>query len=246
MAAAAGTRMRRWPGVKAAAQRVYLAPQSSAGAGNLTLQPQPARNAAAPNFRVNYDVGSAEYFAFWIGFAAWQGAELRAARRCEPSAAMVGFPVVHLRVASDRPEPLLFAYLEQVNPDGSATVLAFGRQAAAMRKTGKAPYDTLGLPWMTGLCRGFRAAGAGQGGGGGFPADGRCRGWCRPAARLRLVVTGADPRQRNLAQLKLDPPPLDHRGDRRRGGLLGRAAAAAQHGSDASACHRRAGSLDYC
>jgi predicted acyl esterase len=26
-------------------------------------------------------------------------------------------------------------------------------------------------------------------------------------ARLRLVVTGADPRQRNLAQLKLDPPP---------------------------------------
>jgi hypothetical protein len=26
-------------------------------------------------------------------------------------------------------------------------------------------------------------------------------------ARLRLVITGADPRQRNLAQLKVDPPP---------------------------------------
>ena len=26
--------------------------------------------------------------------------------------------------------------------------------------------------------------------------------------RLRLVVTGADPRQRNLQQIRLDPPPL--------------------------------------
>jgi hypothetical protein len=25
--------------------------------------------------------------------------------------------------------------------------------------------------------------------------------------RLRLVVTGADPRQRNLEQIRLDPPP---------------------------------------
>jgi hypothetical protein len=27
-------------------------------------------------------------------------------------------------------------------------------------------------------------------------------------SRLRLVVTGADPRQRNLKEVRLDPPPL--------------------------------------
>jgi predicted acyl esterase len=119
---------------------------------------------------------------------------------------MVGVPVVHLRVAADRPEPLLFAYLEQVNPDGSATVLAFGRQAAAMRKTGVAPYDTLGLPWMTGLAADFAPLSKGKPVEVDFPMTAVSR--VVPAgARLRLVVTGADPRQRNLAQLRLDPPP---------------------------------------
>jgi uncharacterized protein len=193
-----------WPGVKAAPQRVYLAPQPADGAGNLALQPKPARN-ASPRFRVNYDVGSAEYFAFWISSQHGKGLSFAGPRLDSPQR-LVGFPVVHLRVASDRPEPLLFAYLEQVNPDGSATVLAFGRQAAALRKTGKAPYDTLGLPWMTGLTADFAPLSPGKVVDVDFPMTAVSR--VVPAgARLRLVVTGADPRQRNLAQLKLDPPP---------------------------------------
>ena len=28
-----------------------------------------------------------------------------------------------------------------------------------------------------------------------------------PGERLRLVITGADPRQRNLKDIRLDPPP---------------------------------------
>jgi len=194
----------RWPGVKAVAQRVYLSPQSSAGAGNLTLQSQPARR-STPAFRVNYDVGSAEYFAFWITSQHGKGLSFAGPVLAEAQR-MVGFPVVHLRVASDRPEPLLFAYLEQVNPDGSATVLAFGRQAAAMRKTGRAPYDTLGLPWMTGLAADFAPLSPGKAVEVDFPLTAVSR--VVPAGtRLRLVITGADPRQRNLAQLKLDPPP---------------------------------------
>jgi uncharacterized protein len=193
-----------WPGVKAAVERVYLAPQSAESAGNLTLQAQPARR-AAPKFRVNYDVGSAEYFAFWVGSQHGKGLSF-AGPRLESARQLVGFPVVHLRVASDRPEPLLFAYLEQVNPDGSATVLAFGRQAAAMRKTGKAPYETLDLPWMTGLAADFAPLVPGKAVEVDFPLTVVSR--VVPAgSRLRLVVTGADPRQRNLPQLKLDPPP---------------------------------------
>jgi len=194
----------KWPGVKATTQRVYLAPQPSAGTGNLSLQSQPARR-AAPKFSVDYSVASAEYFAFWIDSQHGRGLSFAGPVLTEPQQ-MVGFPVVHLRVASDRPEPLLFAYLEQVNPDGGAKVLAFGRQAAAMRKTGEAPYDTLGLPWMTGLAADFAPLAKGKAVDVDFPMTAVSR--VVPAgARLRVVVTGADPRQRNLAQLKLDPPP---------------------------------------
>jgi putative CocE/NonD family hydrolase len=193
----------RWPGVKAAQQRLYLAPQA-ASPGNLTLQSEPARK-AQPKFVVNYDVGSAEYFAFWITSQHGKGLSFAMPPLGE-TRRLVGFPVVHLRVASDRPEPLLFAYLEQVMPDGKAQVLAFGRQAAAMRKTGRAPYDTLGLPWMTGLAADFAPLSPGKVVDVDFALTAVSR--VVPAgARLRLVITGADPRQRNLAQLKLSPPP---------------------------------------
>jgi len=194
----------RWPGVKAPTQRLFLAPQASAGTGNLSLQPQPARR-GRPDFRVDYSVGESEYFAFWITSQHGKGLSF-AGPALDADHRLVGFPVVRLRVASDRPEPLLFAYLEQVNADGSATVLAFGRQAAAMRKTGTAPYDTLGLPWMTGLTADFAPLQPGRAVDVEFALTAVSR--VVPAgSRLRLVVTGADPRQRNLAQLKLDPPP---------------------------------------
>jgi hypothetical protein len=194
-----------WPGVNAATQKFYLAPQAAEGAASLTLQAQPAR-AAKPSFRANYDVGSAEYFAFWIDSQHGKGLSF-AMPPLDAPARLVGFPVVHLRVASDRPEPLLFVYLEQVMPDGEAQVLAFGRQAAAMRKTGRAPYDTLGLPWMTGLSADFAPLQPGRA----VDVELALTAVSKvvPAgARLRLVITGADPRQRNLAQLKLDPPPF--------------------------------------
>ncbi|MFO1503340.1 MAG: CocE/NonD family hydrolase [Steroidobacteraceae bacterium] len=206
----------RWPGVKAAVQRWYLSPQAAPaarpqgaraaqGSDMLSLQTRPAAT-AAPSFRVNYDVGSAEYFAFWITSQQGKGLSFAMPPLDAPHR-LVGFPVVHLRVASDRPEPLLFAYLEQVSADGSATVLAFGRQAAAMRKTGVAPYDTLGLPWMTGRAADFAPLQPGKAVDVEFALTAVSK--VVPAgARLRLVITGADPRQRNLAQLKLDPPPL--------------------------------------
>ena len=90
--------------------------------------------------------------------------------------------------------------------DGKATVLSLGRLAAAYRKTGKAPFDTLGLPWNTGLAADQQPLTPGK------PVQldfamtpvGRVI----PAGhRLRVVVTGADPRQRNLADIRLDPPP---------------------------------------
>jgi predicted acyl esterase len=195
-------RAARWPGIGAARQTLYLA----SGPGR-DGQLQPGRaGPAQPRFRVDYDVGSADYFAFWIQSQHGRGLSFT----MEPAsvaARLVGFPVLHLKLASDRPEPLVFAYLELLAPDGAARVLSFGRLAAAYRKSGTAPYDTLGLPWHTGLAADHAPL---------LPwRPVRLDFALNPVSqvistghRLRLVITGADPRQRNLAQIRLDPPPL--------------------------------------
>jgi predicted acyl esterase len=119
---------------------------------------------------------------------------------------LVGYSIVHLAVSSDRPEPLLFAYLEQLAPDGTVEVLAIGRLAAAYRKAGDAPYDTLGLPWHTGLAADQAPLEADEEARLDFALTPTAR--VIPAGyRLRVVVTGADPRQRDLERIALDPPP---------------------------------------
>jgi hypothetical protein len=187
----------RLPGQGVARRRWVLASD-----GKLTTQ---ARGRDERTFAVDYSVGSAEYFAFWISSQAGHGLDWTS----EPLAAdqaLVGSAVIELQVAADRDDANLFAYLEAVSPSGEATVLSFGRLAAAQRRLSRAPYDTLGLPWQSGrsadrepLTPGrfvtMRFA---------FTPTGRIV----PAGqRLRVVVTGADPRQRNLAQLRQDPPP---------------------------------------
>jgi predicted acyl esterase len=154
---------------------------------------------------VDYDVGAGEYFAFWVDSQHGRGLSF-ATEALTVDHELVGFPVVHLALASDRPEPLVFAYLEQVAPDGSADVIAFGRLGAAYRRTGTAPYDTLGLPWHTGKTADYAPLAPERAVDLSFALTPAAR--VIPAGqRLRLVVTGADPRQRNLAEIALDPPP---------------------------------------
>jgi uncharacterized protein len=166
-----------------------------------------SRSAAreAQTFKVNYDVGSAEYFAFWIDSQHGRGLSFTGPA-FSTDQLLTGFPVLHLQLASDRAEPLLFAYLEQLAPDGKATVISFGRLAAAYRKEGRAPYETLGLPWHTGLAADYSPLLPGRAVSMNLALTPTAR--VIPAGhRLRLVVTGADPRQRNLQQIRLDPPP---------------------------------------
>src|SRR5690606_26083545 len=129
-------------------QTWYLAAERGDATDERRLTTAPARDGRA-EFQVDYDVGAGEYFAFWVDSQHGRGLSF-ATDALTADHELVGFPVVHLRVAADRPEPLVFAYLEQVGPDGVADVIAFGRLGAAYRRTGTAPYDTLGLPWHTG------------------------------------------------------------------------------------------------
>ena len=193
-----GPRRRHRPAVLVPRVRARAAPADG------QLQPR-AQKRGSTSFRVDYDVGAEEYFAFWIDPQHGRGASFTMPALTEAQE-LIGFPVVHLTVSADRPEPLLFAYLEQVAPDGKAQVLAFGRLAAAYRKDGKAPYDTMGLPWHTGLAADHAPLQPGKAVQLSFALTPTAR--IIPAGhRLRLVVTGADPRQRNLAQIRLDPPP---------------------------------------
>jgi predicted acyl esterase len=186
----------RWPGVTLPRQTWYLAAEA--------LQLRPAR-ATKARFKVDYSVASNDTFAFWVDSQHGHGASFTS-QPLPTAQQLVGFPVLHLQVAADRPEPLLFGYLELLSPAGEARVLSFGRLGAAYRKTGVAPYFVAGLPWHTGLAADYAPLTPGRGVAMAFALTPASQ-VIPPGYRLRLVVTGADPRQRNLNQIRLDPPP---------------------------------------
>ncbi|MEO8017383.1 MAG: CocE/NonD family hydrolase [Pseudomonadota bacterium] len=190
-------RSSRLPGVGVRRSRWYL------GAGNsLAVRPTAA---GRDSFRVDYDVGTGDYFPFWVQSQAAHGLSYVSAP-LDTARTLLGTPVVRLRIGVDRDDANVFAYLEDLAPDGSATVLAFGRLAASHRKTRRAPYDTMGLPWHSGLAADVQSL---------TPAkEVDLRFALTPLSRrvpdghrLRLVITGADPRQRNLAAIRQYPPP---------------------------------------
>ncbi|MFO7286439.1 MAG: CocE/NonD family hydrolase [Gammaproteobacteria bacterium] len=191
----------RWPGVRAPAETWYLAEGEN---GERALRADSA-NAARTTFTVNYDVATDEYFLLWIDSQHGRGLSFTSPPFSRPHT-LIGYPVVHLKIASDQPEPILFAYLETLAPDGTASVIAVGRLAAAYRKTGEAPYDTLGLPWHTGLEADYAPLAAGEEAVLSFALTPTSE-VIDAGYRLRLVVTGADPRQRNLEDVRIDPPP---------------------------------------
>jgi putative CocE/NonD family hydrolase len=173
------------------------------GGNALATSPPPAGSA---QLTVDYDVGAGEYFAFWVESQAEHGLTFTSA----PLAAdlhLEGYPLVHLNVAADRDDVNVFAYLEDISADASAEVIASGRLAASYRATGAAPYDTLGLPWHPGRSSDHQPLVPGMP----VELDIALLPVSRviPAGhRLRFVVTGADPRQRNLADIRQEPPPV--------------------------------------
>ncbi len=60
---------------------------------------------------------------------------------------VTGNPVIDVWVSSNAPEQPVFAYLEDVAPDGTITVISDGRQRASLRQVVRAPWNTMGLPW---------------------------------------------------------------------------------------------------
>jgi predicted acyl esterase len=185
------------PGTTVPPTRWYLAP------GDALATERPPR--ATAGFTVDYDVGSAAYFAFWVD-SQWRHGLHFTSPVLSRDVTLIGFPVIDLELAADRENADVFAYLEDLAPDGSAAVVAFGRLMASQRKESRAPYESLGLPWHSGLTADIAPLRPDK------PV--RMRFDLTPTARvfkaghrMRVVLTGADPRQRNLARVRQDPPP---------------------------------------
>lgn len=195
------------PGEGVARTTWYLGDGTSGTAPSVNdgvLSKQPG-DVAIDSFTVDYDLGDGDYFSFWPAPLDDKGLTYTSAP-LSSDMLMTGFPIIHLNVAADRTDANLFAYLEDVAPDGTVSVVSFARLAASHRKLSEAPYDTLGLPWHSGRSADIEPL---------VPGEPELLSFSMlPSARvfeaghrLRVTVTGADPRQRNLEQIKQTPAP---------------------------------------
>ena len=196
----------RHPGAGVERTPLYPATRPSGtvqSANDGVLQPSPSAP-ANDAFRVDYDVASREYFPFWPAVLDEKGLTYTTPPLAE-EVTLTGHSVVRLQVSSDQPAGNLFVYLEEVSEDGTAENVAFGRLALWNRKLVDAPYDNLGLPWHSGLSTDTLAVVPGEV----YPVEIALMPTSRvfrAGSRIRLSVRGADPRQRNIEQIRRDPP----------------------------------------
>lgn len=201
------TRSNMLPGQKAQTLTWYLSGGHSGTArsrndGMLTARPG-ARG--RDKFTVDYDLPDAQYFAFWAQPMDAHGLSYTSAPLDKPLR-LIGMPVVRLNASTDKRDAHVWAYLDQVKPDGTAEVVSFGRLAFSHRRAAAAPYEAMGLPWHSGLSSDVSPVTPGTQVELAFDLTAISR--VVPAGnRLRVVITGADPRQRNLADIRQNPPP---------------------------------------
>ena len=191
------------PGVGQPVTSMYLAPRDDAGTGGLAPR---APASGADVFTVDYNVPSGEYFAFWPAPLDANGIVYDSAPLAAPMD-LLGYPVTHLALTSSTPDAPVWVYLEEVDATGGVQVLSFGRLLLSGRAVAEAPWDNLGLPWHSGLSAHADPVEPGE--------VARLSIAMQPLSRrieagnrLRFVITGADPRQRNLADMRQDPAPV--------------------------------------
>jgi putative CocE/NonD family hydrolase len=157
-------------------------------------------------FQVDFKVGEQEYFSFWPAPDTERGLSYETSVLAKDRT-MTGFPIADVWISADREDVNVFAYIDDVAPDGSAEVVSFGRLMASHRKTQSAPYKVFDLPWHSGLAGDTEPLQKN--------AAARLRFSMLPNAwvfkaghKVRLRIAGADPRQRNLAAIATDPAPV--------------------------------------
>lgn len=196
------------PGTGSKSQRWFLDGGRSGTAKSVndgTLAAMPA-GAGDDRFTVDYNLPAADYFAFWAGPMDAHGLSYTSAPLAKPLT-LVGFPLAHLPISADRPDTDVFVYLDEIHPDGKDEVLSFGRLKLSHRKTSPASFDTLGAPWHSGLKADVSPLPVGQVASLAIGLTPVSRELPK-GARIRVTIAGADPRQRNLQDIRVSPPPV--------------------------------------
>ena len=117
---------------------------------------------------------------------------------------VTGTPVLRLWVASTATDADVFAYLEEVDPQGVSTYVTEGVLRASDRALGTAPYDNFGWPYHRGYPEDVQPLVPGQRVELVFEMQPTATVFDK-GNRLRLTLTGAD--KDNAATPKLDPAP---------------------------------------
>jgi predicted acyl esterase len=196
------------PGANARYRDWYFSGERSHSAHSVndgTLTPR-SGSPGRDSFTVDYNLPGADYFAFWARPMDAHGLSYTSAPLARPMR-LVGFPVASITASVDRPDAHLWVYLDQVDAAGNAEVIAFGRLAFSHHRRAAPPYRTLGLPWHSGRRRDVAPVSPGAA----VRMDVDLTPVARvvPAgARLRVTIAGADPRQRNLSEIRQNPPPV--------------------------------------
>jgi putative CocE/NonD family hydrolase len=110
---------------------------------------------------------------------------------------VTGDPVTELRVNVDRSDADVFAYLEDVAPDGAITIVTEGRLRVSLRKLDEAPWRVQDIPWHRSYAEDASPVQPRQ--------NVTLRFAMMPASyvfkaghQVQITVTGADHRQRDL------------------------------------------------
>ena len=124
---------------------------------------------------------------------------------------VTGNPLIDLWISSNAPEQPVFAYLEDVSPDGAITVISEGRQRASLRKVVDAPWNTMGTPWRRSWAEDHEPLVAG------VPVkvsfDLLAVSYVVKAGhRLQVTVSGSDPRERVRTEAAPAPDLTIHSG----------------------------------
>lgn len=186
-----------WPLPETVHQRLYLGAGALAGA---------APAAGQDEYRVDYGVSCPSEPIFWPCVLDDKGA-VYTSPPLPANLQVTGSPILHLWLTATNADANVFAYLEDVAPDGAVAILSHGRLKLSHRAPGKAGFATLDLPWHNDREADLLPA----------PIDAPSEvvfdllptsKVFKAGHRLRLTLTGADPRQRNLREVTLDPAPV--------------------------------------
>ena len=135
-----------WPIADLQSRTMYLAPDAElslrAAATSAMLSVQTGVEGGCPGASTDpLKVALAEPCHPRSGALSWSTARLA------QDLTLTGHPLIDLWVASSTPQARVFAYLEDVSPNGVASVITDARLELSLRKTGAPGWDNLGLPW---------------------------------------------------------------------------------------------------